>query len=339
MIALHRVSGWCSRATLLLLLLGLATVLSASTASAHAFLERSDPEANAVMPAPPTTAQLWFTEPVEPKYSYAQLFDSKGTLVKTPESQVSGDPKQITLSLPSDLAKGTYTIQWRNVSSADGHPEAGYIPFTIGGQADVVVPAPPVTTTIGTPPVWLNTLGRWLSLLGVTGAVGALFCWRWVILPSSMSLTGPRRELVTRSIRRLALACVAVGLTGSLIALVVQAMAAAGTVSVASIGDVLRDTNYGQLWLIRVMLLAILGAVLSRQAIWDEQSGGRSWRLAGIIAVLALAPYAFISHAAAQPTGRPAAIAADWLHLVGTSAWIGGLLALAVSIVLATRGT
>ncbi len=338
MIAVRRVSGWCSRATLLLILIGLATVLTTGTASAHAFLERSDPEANAVIPSPSPAAQLWFTEPVEPKYSYAQLFDAKGTMINTPASQVSADPKQITLSLPSDLAKGTYTIQYRNVSAADGHPNSGYIPFTIGGQADVVVPSPPATVTATTPPVWLNTLGRWLSLLGVTGAVGALFCWRWVILPSCASLSGPRRDVVTRSIRRLALASVAIGVAGSLIALGVQAMAIAVTASVTSIGNVLRDTNYGHIWLIRLMLLVVLGLVLSRQSLWDSRDGGQFWRLGGVIGVLTLVPFALISHAAAQPNGRPSAIAADWLHLLATSAWVGGLLALAVSLVLATRG-
>lgn len=338
MIAVQRFSGWRSRVILLLLVIGFATTLTVGNASAHAFLERSDPEANAVIAAPPANAQLWFTEPVEPKYSYAQLFDSKGTQVTTPESQVGGEPNQVTLPLPADLAKGTYTIQWRNVSAADGHPEAGYVPFTIGGQADVVVPSPPLSATPGNPPIWLNTLGRWLSLLGVTGAAGALLCWRWVILPSLESLPGPRRDVMSRSIRRLALVCVAAGLIGSLIALVVQGIATTGTASFASIMDVLRDTNYGHLWLARVMLLTALGVVLSRRALWDGQAGGQSWKLAAVIAALALAPYAFISHAAAQPTGRPAAIAADWLHLLGTSAWVGGLLALVVSLVVATRG-
>jgi copper transport protein len=337
MTAVLRVSGWCSRATLLLILFGLATVLTTGTASAHAFLERSDPEANAVVPAPPSTVQLWFTEPVEPKYSYAQLFDSNGTLITTPTSQVGADPTQITLVLPSDLAKGTYTIQYRNVSAADGHPNSGYIPFTIGGQADVVVPSPPATVTATTPPVWLNTLGRWLSLLGVTGAVGALFCWRWVILPSCASLSGPRRDMVTRSIRRLALASVAIGVVGSLIALGVQAMAIAVTASVTSIGNVLRDTNYGHIWMIRLVLLVVLGLVLSRRLLWDSRDGGQFWRLGGVMGVLTLVPFALISHAAAQPNGRPAAITADWLHLLATSAWVGGLLALAVSLVLAAR--
>lgn len=338
MTAVQRFSGWRSRATLLLILLQLVTVLTTGTASAHAFLDRSDPEANAVIPEPPSTAQLWFTEPIEPKYSYAQLYDSEGTLVTTQESQVSGGPNQMTLSLPSDLPKGTYTIQYRNVSAADGHPEAGYIPFTIGGQADVVVPSPPATVSATAPPMWLNTLGRWLSLLGVTGAVGALLCWRWVILPSSTSLSGPRRDVITRSIRRLALASVAIGVIGSFIALVVQGMVIAITPSIASIGNVLRDTNYGRIWLIRIVLLVVLGLVLSRRALWNGSDGSRSWRLASVIGVLTLAPFALISHAAAQPNGRPAAIAADWLHLLATSAWVGGLLALAVSLVLATRG-
>jgi hypothetical protein len=133
----------------------------------------------------------------------------------------------------------------------------------------------------------------------VAGAVGALFGWRWVILPGITGLAGPRREAITRAIRAFALAGVATGLVGSLIALIVQAMALSGSASVTSIGATLRDTNYGHVWLARVALLVMLGVIPSGRALWEKQPGGRRWMLASGVAVLALAPYAFISHAAA----------------------------------------
>jgi mono/diheme cytochrome c family protein/uncharacterized membrane protein len=56
------------------------------------------------------------------------------------------------------------------------------------------------------------------------------------------------------------------------------------------------------------------------------------------LAAGAMLPFALNSHAASQPIGADAAVAADWLHLAASSVWIGGLIALLVTLVLGTRG-
>ena len=107
------------------------------------FCAQTTPEANAVLPEPPGLVQLFFTEPIEKDYSKAELYDSAGNKVDTPDSRIGPDPNQLTLQLPANLARGTYTVVWRNISAADGHPQSGYLPFTIGSQADVVTPTRP----------------------------------------------------------------------------------------------------------------------------------------------------------------------------------------------------
>ena len=47
----------------------------------------------------------------------------------------------MTVSMPSGLANGTYSILWRTLSTVDGHTAQGYLPFTIGTEADVVAAA------------------------------------------------------------------------------------------------------------------------------------------------------------------------------------------------------
>jgi copper transport protein len=330
--------GWRTSATLALLLIGLALMLAPGRVSAHAFLDRSDPAANAVIPGPPAEVRLWFTEPLEPDYSSAELFDANGTKVTTPSSRIGDDPKQLILPLPEDLPTGTYTVQWRNVSTADGHPQSGYLPFTIGSEADVVIPASPEEVALSEPPAWLNTLGRWLSLLGLTAAVGALLCWRWVIQPSYRAVSNDRRMVMQRRARLLALSSIALALVGSGIALLVQVLAAGKALFPSEILAIIRDTNYGHIWMLRIGLLVALGIVASRPSVWRDPSprGHRWFGLA--IAALALVPYAMVSHAAAQPAGRIAAVTADWLHLAATSVWIGGLITLAAVLVLGTRG-
>ncbi len=312
--------------------------LPVGIAEGHAFLERSDPAANAVLPQVPREVRMWFTEPLEAAYSRAELFDALGRRVATEPSHVGTDPKELVLPLPPDLPRGTYTVQWRNVSAADGHPQVGFFSFTIGTVADVQVPAPPPPLPVGFAPTWLDALGRGLGLLGLTGLLGALVCWRWVMRPSLEPLAPEQRGRVAGSVRALALASLVVALSGSLIGLGVQAWNAEGQLSLAGIWGLLSSSRFGLLWSLRVALLLALGGSLARRSAWHEPLAGRGvWIRLGLGLAAALA-YAAISHAAAQPAGRAAAIAADWLHLIAASVWVGGLLALLVGLILLRRG-
>src|SRR5690349_16317662 len=121
--------GWRQRAILILPIVAIVLGLMASqpqTAKAHAFLDRSEPSANRVLPEAPTEVNLIFTEPLEPDFSRAELYDSTGALVPTEPSRI-GEANQILLTLPADLPNGTYTVQWRNVSASDGHPQQGFV--------------------------------------------------------------------------------------------------------------------------------------------------------------------------------------------------------------------
>ncbi len=332
--------GWRRRAALLIpllvIVLGVMAMLP-ERVDAHAFLERSDPSENRVLPEAPAEVSLIFTEPLEPDFSSAELYDATGAVIPTEPSRI-GEANQLMLTLPTDLPNGTYTVQWRNVSSVDGHPQQGFVPFTIGSQADVVTPSPPQATNFSEPPTWLSATGRWLSLLGLTGAAGAVVCWLWVIRVARDPLDDDGYDRVQARVSTLILASVGVGILGSLIALAVQAQDTGDGLSVGTILDVLIDTRYGHLWAARVVLLLGLAAVAASDALWDEPPSMSTVVLALGLAAGAMLPYALNSHAAAQPIGADAAVAADWLHLAASSVWIGGLLAMLVTLILGTRG-
>ncbi|MEX2314121.1 MAG: copper resistance protein CopC, partial [Thermomicrobiales bacterium] len=330
--------GWRWRAALLTpLLLGLLWgVLTPGRAEAHAFLERSEPGANRVLPEQPSEVILWFTEPPEPEFSSAELYDETGKRIETKPSRIT-DTSQITLTLPAGLPNGTYTVQWRNISSVDGHPQQGFVPFTIGSQVDVVTPNPPSVTNFSEPPTWLAAVGRWLSLLGLTSAAGAIVCWLWVLRPARDPLDDDDYDRVQDRVSLLIMAAVGVGIVGSLVALGVQAADTGAGFSPGTMLDVLIDTRYGHLWLARVILLLGLAAVAASDDLWDEPSTA-TIALALGLAAGAMLPYSLNSHAAAQPVGDDAAVAADWLHLAASSVWIGGLLALLVALIHGTRG-
>jgi len=333
--------GWRLRATLLVPLLAVVFGMLAflpQEASAHAFLERSEPSENRVLPEAPAEVSLTFTEPLEPNFSDAQLFDSTGTLVPTEPSRIGAD-NQILLTLPEDLPNGTYTVQWRNVSSVDGHQQRGFVPFTIGSQADVVTPSPPQVANFSEPPRWLATIGRWLSLLGLTGAAGAIVCWLLVIRFAREHLEEDEDyDRVQQRVSTLILASVGVGIVGSLIALGVQAQDSGDGFSIGTVTDILLDTRFGHLWAARVILMLGLAAVAASDYLWDEPVSLSTSVLSLGLAAGAMLPYSLNSHAAAQPIGADTAVAVDWLHLAASSVWIGGLIALLVTLVLGSRG-
>ncbi|MFN8590979.1 MAG: CopD family protein [Thermomicrobiales bacterium] len=318
---------------LLFLLLASCGVRPAPVA-AHAFLESSDPVANAVVPIAPGTVTLRFTEPLEPSYSRAQLFDQTGAEVAGASSGVTSDPTVMTVTLPSGLGNGTYSILWRSLSAVDGHTAQGYVPFTIGTQADVQIVAPPVAQTDTSElPGWVLSVARWLALLGLAAVAAIWPVWIFVVRPAIAPAwqLGPR---LTRRARGYAVAVVVFAMIANVVALVGQAASIAGPANLVSgLTTTLSDTRYGTWWLVRSGALMIFAAVLLGAPWW------RPWRqrwvtwLALVVAAVLPLPFSMISHAGGEPAGQATAIAFDYAHLVGATLWIGGLFFLLATLV------
>src|SRR5690606_16116463 len=117
----------------LLQLIGLCFIVLITTqVSAHANLVRSEPPANASLDEPPEAIHIWFTEPLELSYSRINLLDANGDSIELPPGEINpADAKQLSVSLPA-LSNGIYTVSWRVVSAADGHPTEGSFAFGVG---------------------------------------------------------------------------------------------------------------------------------------------------------------------------------------------------------------
>ncbi len=105
------------------------SLLLASTAFAHAHLVKSDPTANASVPAPKTIT-LTFNEELAPAFSKVQIGMADG--MKVAASYSLSDNKLSLIATPSAaLASGVYTITWQAASSDDGHKMEGKFSFTV----------------------------------------------------------------------------------------------------------------------------------------------------------------------------------------------------------------
>lgn len=326
--------GWRRPVGVALLGFLCAVLASPGDAGAHAYLEQSEPAANAVVPDTPAEVRMTFTEPLEPSYTEAVLYAADGSPITTEPAGVNPDDGyELILPLPDDLPLGTYTVQWSNISTADGHPEVGFFSFTIGEPANVTPVTPPADagdTTGGANRV--TQLGRWLGVLGIVAAVGSLCCWCWVIRPPAQALPEEMQNRLSRRVAWFARGSILLSLLGVALALVTQARDAAGELTGAAVVEFVRESHTGEMLALRLGLLLLFGALLASRIPWEPQSGMLDTLLAQAVGLGVLFQFALLTHATAQEQGQPAAVAAEWLHLVAAAVWVGGLLTLAAAL-------
>lgn len=307
-------------------LLGLLLTLLAllpHRVSAHATLVESDPPSNAIIADAPPTARLRFTEPLEPTYSRVVLASAESGPIATAPSRVDpDDPYMLLLDLPT-LAEGVYALQWRTLSTVDGHTMTGTVPFVIGdpAAADAPLALPPAPPNPLVAPPMADMATRWLTLLGLSLAVGGLVFRVLIWRPEeTIHAAATRFDARTRSIE---IVGTALALAGALGALLV-----ASTSAEANPLGFMVSSRVGLMLGLRLTLIMVLLAI-----VWTSATA----RLTGglIIGGGALLTISLLSHSASSPgagfmNGLLTAIAIgfDWLHLLATSAWIGGLAAL-----------
>lgn len=320
----RRLAGLCW-----VLTVAVATVLlSAQGALAHASLVRADPAPGSVMENAPDRVTLWFAEPVEAGFSDIRVVDSNGNQVDNGDSAIYGsDPKALSVTL-KPIEHGLYTVSWRNASALDGHPLRGSYTFAVGhevapGGASASRPA-----DLQSP---LEAIFRWLSLLGSLAVVGGFTFHLLVVRPSLNRNAGVVRSLANRLD---AVTWVALGLllVAELARLVVQTSTLYEIPAVQAIGgpavSVLSDTEWGKLWVYRIILSAFIALVMAwprRGRPAGDTSSLRPWLTLGIGASLLLT-FSLASHGSALADLRVAGTVTDYLHLLAAAFWVGGLL-------------
>ena len=111
-----------------LVTVSLALLVSATIAHAHAYLDHASPRVGSTVKTSPSEVRIWFTQPLEPKFTSAQVRSSAGTVVAS--GGVDGaDPKQIVIRVNA-LPAGSYKVFWK-VLSVDTHRTEGSFGFEV----------------------------------------------------------------------------------------------------------------------------------------------------------------------------------------------------------------
>ncbi len=346
-----------------------ASLLGTGNALAHALLLRSLPVANSELPQPPEKIEMWFSEPLEADFSSARLLSTSGEEIRIDTVELdSNDPTHITVLL-SQLDPGIYTVAWKTLSRTDGHEWYGSFPFTVlnhdGTRPDGTAAALDLENRSELPTL-LQTISRWLALMGGILFLGVPLFYKFVLTNSVDSNENLKIRLHDLAIKIVTLSVLAV-ILGSWLQIALQA---SRLESLSFLPRLIYATHTGALILSRQALLLSGLLLLNRSKRWQFitvaiydvfilllclVSGIQgevvsysalilaviviawAWRKASIenqssnslliLGFITLLYFSLGSHAVAT-AGSFWAILSDYIHLFATSAWVGGLMLL-----------
>ncbi len=281
---------------------------------AHALPLTSVPAMDADVTTAPTAVVVTFGEAPDPALSRLDVLDVDGRSVTAgPTTGVVGDAVRLQVPLRT-LSPGVYTVAWRTVSAVDGHLASGSFAFGVdtlvpttddrGSSPDASAQLPSLSP--------IGVVGRWILFLGLCALLGATFVAVAVVRrPSPVTLP-------------LAWCAWGVAVVGTVVVLGSQmADAGVGLAEVAGTSLVTQAVDRG--------IPLVLAAVALGVAVRRRPPGPMVLTIVAAAAALAMLSDVLASHAAASGDTR-LAIVVQWLHFVAAGAWLGGLVALLLTM-------
>jgi copper transport protein len=314
-----------------LIAIGIVFALFASNmpqSFAHPVYVKSTPQAFQTVAAPPTAVNIFFSEPIELKYSKISVIGPDGGRVdKDDPHNVGGDTASLGVSLQPGLPDGTYTVSTKVLSAVDGHSVDNAFTFGIGlatklsGQAS----AEQTQNLLSIPEAGSRYPGIIGQVMIVGGAFASLWLWKPISRVPWLSTAITQKKIaIDKAMVKFVIVGVILVLASGVAMIVVQAYSIGG-----SIPDAIA-TKFGNVWLSRMLQSAILAAIVfsvHRKIVKKNSSLRRSETLAILILGMAiLVTSSLIAHAAA--TSQITAIVLDFFHDVAAAIWIGGLMLL-----------
>lgn len=334
-------------------------VSSSGPVDAHANQINSSPAPKSELEISPDRVIIWFSEPIEESFSTITVLNSAAERVDLDDS--ARDPSEasaMSVGLP-ELENGTYTVVWKNLSSVDGHKVIGSFIFAVGeplsAGAQIEAVEQPLLQTVADP--WL----RWLVFLMAAIVIGGLSFELLIGVPviygstakDSWQAAGVAVSAAWSRLATIALGVLVIALFGQLLQ---QASVLSGNSAFAPDFEVLRsvavDSGWGRLWTYRFIAaigIGVLFVVAKRMAapideIDEEDSDDDELeatltgdsvvaQAATVLGLVFLGLIAASSHNAASPSEiKTFAIATDFVHLVASMVWLGGLIYLAIAV-------
>jgi copper transport protein len=302
-------------AVLTMVTAALMTWALAWPAHAHTELVGATPGNGSDVKKLPPQATLVFSEEV----SSADLSVTSG-VGRLPVEQVPGRPEALRIDLRSVEPAATVRLAWKMVSEHDGHESSGVLVLHVRGAA--AASSMPAASGSGSHTQVVDDLalaGRALGYLAMAVLIGGLL-FVSLLWPAG---AGERRT------HQLLGAATAVGLLASITAAGVVVWRGGENRSLA---DALGE-DVGRAC-VAMVLLWLLAAVVVAAVVQGGESVVRQlpWRFGAAVVGAGLIRTTGMNAHAVQTDEPNWGIAADFLHLIGISAWVGGLTVLSVCL-------
>ncbi|HEU0074110.1 MAG TPA: CopD family protein [Dehalococcoidia bacterium] len=311
---------------LLLILAAVAalTTREAAPVLAHALLVRAEPPVNATLAEAPRELTLYFSEPLERKFSTVTVVDQDGA---RPDQALQFDETDDTVARVrlGAAGPGFLVVSWETVSVVDGHRVSGSYPLTIlnadGSLPNVTAPA--ATSVEGDEARPGLALAKFVLLVAGCLLVGSLL----FMLAVTSAFRGEAAVEASAVSNRRCLNVAAVALLVIAVAGVAELLLQSSNID-AGLRDVLA-TRWGERWLLRYVALGVSLLTVVLMLRRGSRQGGVPAAIGLAAAAAALLMMSSTSHAAAG-AGAFWATAIDFVHLFAVSVWIGmlGMLAL-----------
>ncbi|MGW0824981.1 copper resistance CopC/CopD family protein [Streptomyces sp. NPDC002845] len=302
---------------LVLLLLG-----GAGTASAHAAFKGSDPRDGSVLDSAPRHVTLTFTESVGLLDDSMRVIGPDNRPLDTGEAEHADDRSDtVRVTLPDDLDEGTYTVAWRIVS-ADSHPVAGVLLFSVGEPSATAPVAAPTEDPAVTS---LYNITRYLAYGGLALLIGLTVFMAAILGGWSEPL---RRPLLAGWLALLVSTVALLLLRGPY----ERGSGLADAFAPAVLGETLTSRPgvalVGRLALLAGAFCFVFFFVRGRIPVRESGRRGTAVTVGGVALSLGLAlTWAAAEHASAG-IQVPVAMTSSVLHLLAMAVWLGGLAAL-----------
>ncbi|MGX5570667.1 copper resistance CopC/CopD family protein [Bacillus toyonensis] len=310
---MRRLGAWLVIACVLIILIP-------KSASAHAYVVKSNPVENETLKKAPTVVKIEFDEDIQVSH-FNTLFvrDTSGKRVDLKDAHIDKrNKKLLEAGVKENLKDGLYSIQWKAIS-ADGHPIQGVIPFQIGlaeaGADDVQV------EEMGYVPQIDMIMERGVLYTSFSLFLGVLFF-------NLIIYKGDAIEVYSRSKRIIWISLIGIFIS-LLCNLPLQAKINADVSWLEAfdpllLKETLQLSVFGYVWITQMALISVLIIVTYFALKREKLSSFKVWSIPILLFIGLLVMKAFNSHAFGLKF-KDIAVVMDFLHLFAASLWVGGL--------------
>ncbi|MGH1284892.1 copper resistance CopC/CopD family protein [Bacillus toyonensis] len=310
---MRRLGAWLFIACVLIILIP-------KSASAHAYVVKSNPAENETLKKAPNVVKIEFDEDIQVSH-FNTLFvrDTSGKRVDLKDAHIDKrNKKLLEAGLKENLKDGLYSIQWKAIS-ADGHPIQGVIPFRVGlaeaGADDVQV------EEMGYVPQIDMIMERVVLYTSFSLFLGVLFFNLIIYKGNAIEVHSRSKRIIWISL---------IGIFISLLCnLPLQAKINADVSWLEGfdpllLKETLQLSVFGYVWITQMALISLLIIVTYFAVKREKLSSFKVWSIPILLFIGLLVMKAFNSHAFGLKF-KDIAVVMDFLHLFAASLWVGGL--------------